>query len=281
MAKATKVAKQTKQYNHYPASVVNESLKRGESKRFQILSIARDTVTGERIYPTAVNVPSVDRIYLDNGESYDIAAVKRERPGGKVETIEIWFRSESAGQLILNGDKAEDRELFEFLTLSNFNESNPNRDLGVSPIYKFIDPVKEAKSKIADRKELRQAVALLDGMKDKDVIELALSRGWKGTEDINVLRDKVEAFAMDKPGEFLKSVMYSNKAILATLNEALQQQVVKFDGRSHKFSWASTGEAIVPVPRTSDKMEAFVAWVINDDKGETVLAEIKKQLKKG
>ena len=85
------------------------------------------------------NVPPKDRIVDPiTNDFVDIASIKTIGVGGKLSFYDIVFERDFNGILILDGSKISDHEMYEYLELTNYNASNPNRSEDVIPIFERL-----------------------------------------------------------------------------------------------------------------------------------------------
>ena len=83
------------------------------------------------------------------------------------------------------------------------------------------------------------------------------------------------------PKQFMTLSKDKNKSIQANCKKAIDQKVIVFDKATSSFTWVSTGETIVQVPRSSKSsyLQGFTNFVLSNKNGELVYEEIVKLLK--
>jgi hypothetical protein len=147
----------TKEYNNVKTP---PQLKRNEVKVFQYLNVKPDKQNpGKVIMPSIHMIPEVDRVYDKESDDYiDIASIGSLGVGGKPVFNTIQFTKKDRGLLALRGNKTGDREIYQYLMMSNYNASNPDRDTSVVPLYKLMEPKKEAADSRKQRTLRRDAM---------------------------------------------------------------------------------------------------------------------------
>lgn len=165
--------------------------------------------------------------------------------------------------------------------LSNYNESNPNRDKTKTAFFKKIDPVGDAKRKSDELRAKHDAVTLALSLPDDEIRTLISARGGNSDAPIETLRSQIEEFAFNDPVGFKASAQSKTNELRALVQRCLDRGVLKFDGRNNKFSWGKSGEDIVTVARStgSDKVTGMVEFLTSTDQGSAVAKELDKQLK--
>jgi hypothetical protein len=270
----------TKEYNN----VGDEpKLGRQEVKVFKYLGIKEDPLNkGEIIMPSVAYVPDVDRVFDPTKDDYvDIANIASLGIGGKPVMSPIAFEKRNQGKLLLRGDKTGDREVFQYLMLSNFNASNPNRDKSVNPLFELVEPAKKANDARKERSLRREAMNVAAELSASEVREFIASMNKDEKRDISILRDELENLAEKDPKQFISLSKDKNKSIQANIKKAIDSKIIKFDKTTNTFMWVSTGETIVQVPRSSKTsyLQGFTNFVLSNKNGEVVYEEIVKLLK--
>ena len=270
----------TKNYNNIEDV---PTLKRNEVKAFQYYGIKDDPLNaGQVSMPSVIIVPNKDRVFDPKRNDYvDIAAIKTIGIGDKPAFAEIKFTKQNRGKLILKGSVPVEKEVFEYLSISNANASNPNRDTSVRPLYELVNPAAEAKSKRQTRSLRREAMNVAAELSGSEVREFVSSLGKDETRDLSVLRDELETLAEATPKDFIKLSKNSNKSYAANIKRAIDKKIISFDRETNTFTWAATDETIVQVPRSSKlgHLEGFTNFVLSNKNGENIYQEIVKLLK--
>ena len=259
------------------------SFKRSDVKIFEWLKKKPDPYNSGKLQMAVLAfVPNRDRIYDSEKEDYvDIAAIKSLGPEDKPIFADIMFEKKTKGMMVLRGDRVGDKEIYQYMMLSNHNQSNPNRDPQAQPLYKIVDPKAESTSKRKKRSLLRDAMNVAAEMSASDIRELVASMGKDQSRDISVLRDEIESLAESDPQQFIALSKNRNKSITANVKKAIDKKIIEFAKADSAFVWASTKEVICQVPRStgSSYLEGFTNFVLSNKNGQSIYEEIVKLLK--
>lgn len=270
----------TKELNNYKNP---PELKRDEVKVFQYLNVKPDPNNkGMVIMPSMAFMPEVDRVYDSKNDEYiDIANIKSIGVGGKPNIEPVAFSKTTQGKLLLKGSKTGDREIYQYLMLSNYNKSNPDRDTSIVPLYELVEPKKKATESRQDRASRREAMNVAAELSAAEVREFIASMNKDESRDMSILRDELELFAEKDPKGFIKLSKDKNKSIQSNCKLAIDKKIITFDKKTSSFSWVGTGETIVTVPRSSKSsyLQGFTNFVLSNKNGESVYQEIVKLLK--
>ena len=275
--------KKTENYNQVsPKMLEGAKLKRGESVSYRVVSIQRNPANpAEVLIPAAINVPPVDQVWDEEKQDYvDIAAIKRISKDGNHLYHDIWFYGSQGGHINLRGGVAEDQEIHEYLSISNYNASNPNRDTSKEAIFELVDDVRRTDAERKLRNAKRDAMNAAADLDVEEVKDFIAAIGKDETLPIGILRNEVELFAETDPVTFMETLGNKDIAVKATLNRAIKSSAVLFDSEQSRFTWPN-GEVILTVPRKTGNahIEDFAAFCTTSAKGEKVLQTIQSKLK--
>ena len=146
--------------------------------------------------PSIAFMPEVDRVYdKENDEYIDIANIKSLGVGGKPIIEPVAFSKQTQGKMLLRGSKTGDREIFQYLMLSNYNKSNPNRDTSVNPLFELVEPTRIAKESREHRTLRRDAMNVAAELSAAEVREFISSMNKDAKRDMSILRDEIEVMA--------------------------------------------------------------------------------------
>jgi hypothetical protein len=265
----------------------------GKSVRFKF-DIARPNpdpqkFNGDTIYPF---------IYTLDPKTFKITDPYEDRPNKqKVKSIGIIERLDE-----------NDKPIFKCIRVQNsekgvvtFNLENP--DDAEKAMYallhpklgggKFADKTKtqvflrvDESSLAKEQKEVRsvklKALITAQKMSDKEVVEFADAMMWDSTDDLLVLRNKVEELAESTPELFNDLVSSKALEIQSYVKRALDSHIISYEPVGSKFSWTSTTQAIAIVDERLDKnhVEKMAEWLqTSGTKGDDVYKKIKSLLK--
>lgn len=270
----------TKEFNNVETL---PSFKRNEIKVFRYLNVKPDPQNkGQFIMPSMAFMPKVDRVYDPKKDDYvDIANIKALGVGGVPQIEAIAFSKQTQGKLMLRGNKTGDKEIFEYLSLSNYNASNPNRDTSVVPLFELVEPAKKAQDARKDRNLRRDAMNVAAELSASEVREFISSLNKDETRDMSILRDELEIMAEKDPRKFISLSKDKSKSIQSNVKKAIDKKIIRFDKATSEFKWVGTDETIVQVPRSSKTsyLQGFTNFVLSNKNGGSVYEEVVKLLK--
>jgi hypothetical protein len=146
------------------------------------------------------------------------------------------------------------------------------------PMFRRIDEMKAATDAKKERSTRLKALNAAQGMSDKEVLNFCDAMSWDSTEDVLILRNKIEELADSNP-EFFNDLV-SGKMIQyrATIKQAMDKKVIEFDPIEHKFVWESNKQTITvlsPVAGKNavEKMAEFL--MTGGDKADAIYKKIK------
>lgn len=275
--------KRTKFYNNVSDALLKPTkLKPGQQVVYKVEGITPDPMNpGKWAIPAAKNVPPIDQIWDEEKQEYvEIAAVRTFDSEGNHTFHEIWFFGNQVGLMILRGGNAVDQEIHSYLSLCNYNGSNPNRDTTKEVYFTLVDEQAKSEGERKVRNLKREALNVSADLTAEDVRNFIAALGQDDTKPLEVLRNDLETMADNDPKSFLELVSNKQAVMKATLNRALKKNVIKFEEEQSRFTWAN-GEVITTVARTtgSDAIEDLVAFCVSSAKGEKVYQTIQTKSK--
>lgn len=195
---------QEKQFNDFK-EYKDTKIPEGKSVIFELLNIKDDELNkGRKIIPLSF-VPAKDVIIV-NGEVKEIAAIVSLGPNGTYTLDqEIAFSPQSGGRLVLTSGNIQDEIRYPYLVHSNYNDSNKNRDKKKTPIYRLVEPEKEAAEKLAEEELLIEAKGLIRVLRDSEIKDAAKALGI--TDDtVTVLKRALYSAADVNPEKLIKTI---------------------------------------------------------------------------
>lgn len=276
--------RKTELYNDLsPELVKSTKLKPGEKVVYRILNIGKNPMDPSRqAYPSIVSVPPTDQIWDEKKQEYvSIAAIRAVDSKGKHSYHEIYFYGSQAGLLILHGGRAADQEIHSYLSLCNYNVSNPTRDTTKEAIFELVDENARSEKERKTRNLKREALNAAYDLSTDEVKNFIAALGQDDNRPTDVMRNQLEAMADNDPKSFLELINNKQAAMKAVINRALAKGVILFDAESSMYKWP-TGEAILTVARTTagDAADELVSFCVSSAKGEKVYTTIQSKAKK-
>lgn len=232
----------------FPDSL-KRSLKKGEYACYQLVDVYYKD--GKFAGRTA-GIPNKDIVYDAEGNLTPIAFVEGYNPDGLPILGNIWFSIESEC-MILCVSGAKNANLYNFLEVSNYNESNPDRDPNIRPVYRRIDSMNNAKQTRSERTERVTALKIAISMSNED-IEKFISLNSKnipvkfintpdGNRDWEAMRDSLERWAEKNPARFMSMTegksSSSDSEIEALIDFGVQEGLIGFDTETKSWYGAN------------------------------------------
>lgn len=149
--------------------------------------------TGRPLFPT-VGVPEKDTIYIGD-ETFEIAHVTS--PGSRTADPKfgaIFFEPSSKGQITLKGSVPREVQLYQYLTLCNFNGSNPNRVENMPVLFRRIDSNAGRSDLQEAAKQQEQLDFVLKG--DISMVKAALSQ--RGVDVSGMPESSIRGVALEQ-----------------------------------------------------------------------------------
>lgn len=269
--------------NASPELVKSTKLKPGEKVVYRIINIQRNPMDPTKwAIPSITAVPPVDQIYDEQKQEFiDIAAVRTVDPKGEHSFHEIHFYGNQGGMMVLSGGVAAHQEIHSYLSLCNYNASNPNRDTTKDAIFELVDESARSEKERKNRNLKREALNAAYDLSGDEVKNYIAALGQDDTRPMDVLRNHLEAMADNDPKSFLELINNKQAAMKAVINRALTKKVILFDAESSRYTWPN-GEAILTVARTTagDAADELISFCISSAKGEKVYQTIQSKAKK-
>jgi hypothetical protein len=269
-------------YNDYKAKI--EPLKKGQKAIYELVGIKKDPLDPEGVkltIPFAKGVPNTDRAWdEDKKEFIDIAFVTGEGEGGKPVMGDIIFWKGDGGLMILQGGKARDERLYQYMERTNYNGSNPHRDTTFPVIFTRKDYKAEAQKKREQRDIRFLAVKKAKELNITMVRQISVYLHFNMESEDDVLREKLEEYADNNPKAFLSLTENKDLAIMDVANEAMNKGILFVDKQGRKIT-DKGGQTLLTwqIKPDANPLEEFVAFV-KTDAGSEYYAELKSVLKK-
>jgi hypothetical protein len=274
-------------YNDLSEQTISKvpKLKKGETARFKCVLINPDLKNERRFSgPRFYNIHPVDSVWDEGVNDYvEIGFVDRQvlSNGEVVANKKLIKFSAPSGEITLRGGVQEDEYLYYFLSLSNRNGSNENRDISKPIEFVRIDEEKKAKEKNEKRSKKFDALLAANNMTSDQIRDFVAATGGDDKKSIDILKDYVFDWADKNPEDFLVKINDVEATTKATIKRALDQGVIAFNTTELVFTWPGSGEKIASVPRADgiEHIKYLSDLLLSDKRYEKVLPTIKKSLK--
>ena len=182
------------------------------------------------------------------------------------------------GVLKLNLDNPEDFEKAMILELHPKHIGGQFADPNKQQIIKRVDEIALATANRDERSARSKARNVAENMSDKEIFDFADAMSWDSTEDMGILRDRVEALAESDPKFFNDLVESKSVEYKALVKQAIDKGVIAFDMAEYKMYWCGNMQTIVMLSPDGIKSEneKFADWLqLGGEKATTVHKKIK------
>lgn len=242
-------------------------LNRGEIAIFKCLYYYIDD-SGTPSYPTYI-VSGTDVIYDKFLDEYvDIANISSPVVSGQEERIaQIVFDAREKGVLVLRGDNASDVRTYQFLKLSNYNGSNPDRDKSKNPVFMEVNETTKTEGEI---KNARRELEILRFATEAPLTDIISYLGSKKVDTMGMSDDKIRATVIklmkESNVESAPTIETdSNGSLLNKVREMIDTDIIYYDGKSQYFKFRDGDTDLAKVFRmTKDKPAALARELDNN-----------------
>jgi hypothetical protein len=269
-------------YNDYKTEIT--PLKKGQKALYELVGIKKDPLDpdGEKLtIPFAKGVPNTDRSWDEKkGEFIDIAFKLSESAGGEPVMGDIIFWRGDGGLMVLQGGKARDEKLYQYMERTKYNGSNPHRDPSYPVIFIRKDYKAEAKKKRDERDMKFLAVKKAKELNTVLVRQIAVYLNLNMDQEEDVLREKLEEYAESNPTAFISLTENKDLVIMEVCNEAVSRGLLFVDKQGRKIT-DKGGQTLLTwqIKPDANPLQEFVAFV-KTDAGSEYYSELKSVLKK-
>ena len=133
----------------------------------------------------------------------------------RAEADFVWLKEAGVAIPVYNVDRALDQEIHTYLTLCNFNATNPNRDTTKEAIFELVDEEAKAEKESRTRNVRREALNAAADMSPEEVKDYAAALGKDDSKPVSVLRNELEEMADKTPEDFMKLINNKQAAMKA------------------------------------------------------------------
>lgn len=257
---------------------------------------------GEIIYPAQYNLHPVQFKITDNDETPDRLKAGKQKVKN-VAIIESVLRDDKGntqyryeGIRVLDTDKGIkvfDKENPDDLNKIALLELHPKLKGGLFQnnqmvaMVERIDEYAVATKERLERTARKKAMDIAEVMSDKDILEFVdgmATDEWDSTQDIRMLRNKVESLAETHPDIFNDKVHSKKMEIQSIIKRAINNQVLSINPAEGSLMWYSTQQVIISLGvGIGDKndVERFAEWFETaGKKADDALKKIKSLVEK-
>ena len=186
------------------------------------------------------NVGIVDKI----NEKGDVASFKCVRISERMK-----------GVLELDLTVPEQLEMAEYVLLHPKLKEGKYMDSQKIQMISIIDENKYATEQRTLRSAKTQALNFAMQMSEKQVVEFADAMNWDSTEEMSIIRNKIEDLAEHTPDIFNDLVKDEKMKFQAVVKQAFDNKIISYDPTGNRIIWVSTTQPIAQLGTDLDKNE--------------------------
>lgn len=176
------------------------------------------------------------------------------------------------------------KQLYDFLMLSNQCEQNTNKMKQVKNVYRLIDFGGNDDDIVELGKKKDRAYDIARNCTNEEMIPHAKFLGIQfnhpstGEErDYDVIRENYKAKALENPDQFLKYANNPRVKVLYIIDKALDSNVITTEIIRGQLHWTSTKQLITLIGVDKTPSEAITDYALSDE-GESFLRTLKTQM---
>jgi hypothetical protein len=186
------------------------------------------------------------------------------------------------GVLTLDKEKPEDLAQIMMLELHPKVEGSMFQSTTAIAKVKRLDEAKLSREKRTTRKLKIEVMNKVSSLSDQAIVDFCDAMMWLSTEDVDILRGKVEEFAETNP-EDVRDLLESNKLeYQAIVKKALDRSIISFDPVEYKYTWVANKQPLAVLQATAEhnEVERMAEWLMtNGEQGEKAFKKLKTQIK--
>jgi hypothetical protein len=231
------------------------------------------------LQPCTFRITDPNETRKDISKSKQIGLVDKTDKDGKPETfqkIKVWERHR--GILTFDLTEPSDVDMVMYLELHPKLKDGQFADKDKHHVVERIDERAEAKFKKERRDAIFKAQAVAREMSEEQIKQFADAMMWDSTEDIDILKDKVEEMTQENPEVFNDLVSDKKMEYQAVIKRALDKQIWAFDPAEYKIIWTSNQQTVTVLQPVGEKnhVEKAAEWLMT---GGQKCDEIYKKVK--
>lgn len=197
----------------------------------------------------------------------------------------IWFERSTAGRIICHLDQRQGRQLYEFLSMSNHNASNPFRDKSYEPIFKLVDDEAVARLELATQKQVDNARNKVFNAKLADLRMIADWMGLPSNETETSLRKTLLEEATHRTRTFNEAydmVSGEDGEYLSTVIRATKHNVIYHNTGTQQWTWRASNQFFFAYKNdlpNHDNVIRLARWLKEGEGGGSVYKQMREALK--
>lgn len=180
------------------------------------------------------------------------------------------------GRKLIDGTETN---LIEFMFSDDRNESKPNRDKTVTPVYRLVEVGKELENEIKKDMKITEIKTWCYTGDYDEVAAYARTLNVSLGRDSAEVRFRMRQLAEAKPDQFLAGMNNPNMLRKHYVFVAIDANVLRKDENMNALVWAENNSVLIQAPMGIDPIDFFVDHS-NTPAGQEVYAMILKIIKK-
>jgi hypothetical protein len=270
--------------NDVPEEMLPNVLEKGQIAVYQLVTgVANPLPIGDQhrkkevFYGARVTIPPRDRIKV-GGRLVEIG-VPMEFDDKTVTRYEKFgfAADQNHGIFAVTAGDSRMERFYPYFELSNYNESNPNRDTNITPLFKRLDPKAEAKEKLRKGTALGLATSSVTNMTAAEVRKIAAALNMDTMEEAETLRGELMERAVTNPEAFVALLDDPATRMKSVIKRATDLGVIGYDPSQKKYMWGD-GNTIAKLDLEEGKtyIDSMGDWLKSHPSGPEVAKKIEK-----
>jgi len=288
---------QVKNYNDFTAQFRQELeekvLSFGKSVRFKF-NISNDDPhpdnKGKKVWPFIYTLDPATFRVVDKHEKREghqkmkyVGMVKDVNDEGvPVSFHKVKVTESKQGVLFFDLSNQDDFGMVMYLLLHPKLKNGDFADATKLQMFERIDEKQLSTDKRKERTAKFNALKVAEEMSEAQVVQFADAMLWDSTEDIDILKNRVEEMAESNPDFFNDLVSGKNLEYQALIKRAMDKKVISFDPAEYRFVWLSNNQPLAILQPSTDKNEvqALAEYFIGGgNKADETLKKVKSLIK--
>jgi len=228
-------------------------------------------------------IPPIDQVFDKhqgaNGKMVDIGLINSVDKDGRPErAIKFQMKPDKrTGDFHLYGDREEDRYVYWYFQICNYNKNNPNRFTNKDAIFFEVDEDGEAKKIIRNRSKRHEVEKFVLDRGYGDLKKISLALGWGDSKSEDVMRRELLDFASNDPETFEKLIT-DTKALesLSVIKKAFDEGILQWNEVERKVTFAQNTVATLERVEGRKYHEQFDEYLKTTKTGDSIYQSIKK-----
>lgn len=257
---------------------------------------------GAIIYPSQYNLHPVQWKITDADETEDrlksgkqrvknigvIEKSERDEKGNlQYRYIGVRVSDIEKGIKLYDMENEDDRNIVASLELhpKSGNGLFPNPQM--IPMFSRIDEGKAAAEERTERTARKKAMDAAELMSENEIKEFAdamATDDWSSTQDMDLLRNKVEKLAETAPTMFNDLIKSEKIKVRAVIKKSIDNKILTYNPSEGSISWTSTSQQIIALGMAlgeKNDVERFADWMLEDGtRGTAAYKKLKSLIEK-